>query len=266
MKKLLISAFAVCTIAVSGGMDVRAADMPVKAAPLVRAGCAQFGGPFVGVHGGWAYYDHRWNDRDAWSGESSDDLQRSNVNSTKSGFLGGVQGGYNWQRNCTLFGVVADYSWTSIRNSTLETDGADPLHTLTIESRLRGLGTLRARTGIIVDDLLLYVTGGIAVANFRRTYTQAGLLEQPDPDPAIFASETFSYSRTRWGWTTGVGSEWAWNNNWSIVSEVLFTRFGSDERAFVCAVLCTPPSTRRFDNQDTVWTSKIGINYRWGGH
>ena len=28
-----------------------------------------------------------------------------------TGWIGGVQGGYNWQSGCTLFGVEIDWSW-----------------------------------------------------------------------------------------------------------------------------------------------------------
>ena len=72
--------------------------------------------------GRWGSNTNRWSDRDAWTSELSDDLQRGNVTSTKSGFIGGLQDGYNFQMNCTVFGVEADYSWSTIKNTALETD------------------------------------------------------------------------------------------------------------------------------------------------
>ena len=138
-----------------------------------RPACAQFGGFYIGANAGWGYYDHRRNDRDAWTSENSDDLQRSSVNYSNSGFVGGVQGGYNWQSGCTLFGVELDYAWGKINNDTLETDGDVGVNTDSLrQSRLRGLGSLRTRAGVVVDNLLIYVTGGLAFANFSRTYTQ----------------------------------------------------------------------------------------------
>ena len=215
----------------------------------------------MGAQAGGAYYDHTWSDRDAWSGNNADDLQRSNVNMTKSGFIGGVGGGYNWQSRCTLFGVEVDYNWARIRNSTIETDGdaGVNLDFLTVESRMRGFGTVRARTGLIVDNLLLYVTGGFAYSKFDRTYTQVDL------SPPVL-SETFTTNKTKWGWVGGFGTEWAWTQNWSIKSEVLYARFEQDEQTFTCTVFCpAPPQTRRFGHQDSVWVSRIGINYRFGG-
>ena len=230
-----------------------------KAAPPPPPACAQFGGFYVGGYGAAGYYDHKWNDRDAWTSENSDDLQRSNVSTQKTGFIGGVQGGYNWQTGCTVFGLQADYGWSSINADAFETDGDTGINTdsLTVSSRLKGVGTLRLRTGIVVDNLLLYVTGGLAYGHFNRTATQTDL-NTP-------ASEIFSSSKTKWGWTMGVGTEWAMWGNWSLQSEVLYARFEKDETSFTCAVFCGTPESKRFDHHNSVWISKIGLNYRFGG-
>jgi outer membrane immunogenic protein len=259
MNKVLLAGFAAIT-AFTGGPAI-AADMPAKAvAPaMVRPACAQFGGFYIGAHAGWGYYDYKWSDRDAWSAENSNDLGRGTVVNSDSGFLGGVQGGWNWQRGCTVFGVEADYSWMRIKNSAFETDGdlAADLDSLTIESRLQGLGTIRLRTGVVVDNLLLYLTGGFAVGDFERSFTQT--------DNNVPISEIFRHDDFRWGWTAGFGTEWAFSPNWSIKSEVLYTRFESDGETFTCTVFCGVPEPKRFDSHDEVWTTKIGINYRWGG-
>jgi outer membrane immunogenic protein len=239
-----------------------AADLPYKApAPVMaRPSCAQFGGFYVGANAGWGYHDYKWSDRDAWTAELSGDLQRGNVNSTKGGFIGGVQGGYNFQTGCTVFGVEVDYSWADINNTITETDGDTGINTdtLTVESRLRGIGSIRARTGVVIDNLLIYATGGFAFGDFQRTFTQTDL-----NTPGL---ETFSYSKFKWGWTAGVGTEWAFSNNWSIKSEVLYTRFETDEQSFICSAAVTcglPGENKRFGGDDQVWTTKFGINYRF---
>ena len=192
-----------------------------------------------------------------WTGENSDDLARAHVRADKFGAGGGA--GYNWQRNCTVFDVEGDYSWTSLKTSAFETDGDTgiDLDSLTVTSKIRGLGTARTRAGIVVDDLLLYVTGGLAFANFKRTATQTD-----NTPPAT--SETFSSSKTRLGWTAGFGTEWAISGNWSLKSEVLYAHFVKDEQTFTCTVFCAA-DPKRFDHQDSVWITRIGLNYRWGG-
>jgi outer membrane immunogenic protein len=263
MKKLLLATVAGAALAAAapaGAADLR---MPVKALPPPPPACAQFGGFYVGGHVGWGYYEHTWSDRDAWTSELSDDLQRANVQTSDSGFIGGVQGGYNWQSHCTVFGVQVDYAWSSINANAFETD-ADVginLDSLSVESRLKGIGTIRFRTGLVVDNLLLYVTGGVGWGRFERTYTQTDLNA-----PAF---ETFATDKNKWAWVAGVGTEWAAWGNWSIQSEVLYAWFQKDETSFICsgAIFCDVATgeTKRFDHHDSVWITKIGLNYRFGG-
>ena len=176
------------------------------------------------------------------------------LSATNDGIAGGVTGGYNWQSRCTVFGVEVDYSWSSIQTSKLNTNfDEDDAHV--ISSRLRGFGTLRTRAGVVVDNLLIYVTGGLALANFQRSWTLTDEINPP-------VSETFAYSRTRWGAVVGVGTEWAAWDNWSIKSEFLYMRFVDEERTFTSGFAEQP--TQRFDSQDSVWVSRIGLNYRFG--
>jgi outer membrane immunogenic protein len=236
---------------------VEAADMraPVaKAPPMMAQGCAQFGGFYVGGQAGGARYEHQFSDRNAWAGFVDDDLVGDRTN-TKWGVAGGVTGGWNWQSRCTVFGIEADYSWSGIKASAVYNDdvvGIDDQ--LSLSSKLRSFGTIRTRTGIVVDNLMLYVTGGLAFANFKRDFTLV------DDGDAIV--ETFSKNRTRLGWTAGVGTEWAAWGNWSIKSEVLYMRFEKQTDTFFS------PSQERnvtFENNDSVWVSRIGLNYRFGG-
>ena len=256
MKKILLATSAVVSLVVA--VPASAADLPVKA-PVYRPvapACAQFGGFYVGAQVGWAKYDHRWSDKDAWAGAVDDDLVGDRWN-TKSGVAGGVGGGYNLQTNCTVFGIEVDYNWSSIDASNVYTDGEGaPTDTLTVSSRLREFGTVRARTGIVVDNVLLYVTGGLAFARFNREWTLF--------DDGNGLTEVFSQRRWRWGGVLGVGTEWAVTQNWSIKSEFLYMAFERDETSFL-SVIHNPGVTQRFESQDSVWVSRIGINYRFGG-
>jgi outer membrane immunogenic protein len=259
MKKLMLATSAVIALVVVA--PAGAADLPVKAASLrpVVPLCAQFGGFYVGGQVGWAYYDHTWSDRDAWSAIDDERMLRGSVHTSENGFIGGVQGGWNWQTNCTVFGIEVDYNWAGVEAEAFESDGetGESLDTLSVSSRLRGFGTLRTRTGLVVHNVLLYVTGGLAFANFERSHTLTSI----DP-PTV---ETFEHRHTRWGWTAGFGSEWAFAPNWSLKSEVLYARFEKEEQSFTCAQFCSEPQAFRFDHRDDVWTSRIGINYRFGG-
>lgn len=259
MKKLfLASAFAMFAVSSASAADMRAA---YKAAPVVPR-CANFGGWYVGANVGYGYYDHRLTDRDGL-GPFIDTGLPSSYNDTKSGVNGGVQAGYNYQSGCTVFGVEGDWSWTGLRASSFNLDGdqtvANPFtDSVTVSSRLEWFGTARVRTGVVVDNLLLYATGGLAFANFKKSATFF------EDGPAT--TGVLNWNKNRLGWTAGVGTEWSFAPNWSLKSEVLYMRFEKDETTFTgVAPIGNTGVPYRFDSQDQVFISRIGVNYRFGG-
>ena len=126
-----------------------------------------------------------------------------------------------------------------------------------MNNELKGFGTVRGRTGLVVDSLLLYVTGGLAYARTEHTVALS--------IPVLGISETFSSDKTRLGWTAGFGTEWQFAPNWSLKSEVLYARFQTEETSFSCTVLCVPARTVRFEHDNSAWVTRLGVNYRFGG-
>jgi outer membrane immunogenic protein len=235
--------------------------MPLKASPVARAGCAQFGGFYVGAQAGVANYSNSFNDVDSFGRNQIDLFLQDSVSQTGRGALAGAQAGYNWQSGCTVFGIESDWAWTSAKATTVLSDGGNfPPETtdhITPTSKLRWFGTTRIRTGVVVDNLLLYVTGGLAYANFKRD-----ALFFNDNGPV---QETFSSSKTRLGWTAGVGTEWAINHNWSLKTEALYMQFEKDQTTYTSQFL-SEGTQFRLKNEDSVWVGRIGLNYRFGGY
>jgi outer membrane immunogenic protein len=260
MKKYFLVSTALAMLGAGAAM---AADLPVKA-PIVAAvpTCAQFGGLYVGGNVGYGYYDYRYNDKDAL-GPSIDTGLGTTATFSDSGWIGGVQAGWNWQAHCTVFGLEGDWSWTSLGKTDTFFDGdqspaAAITDNVTIHSQLKSFTTLRARSGIVVDNLLLYVTGGFAGAKFNRSWT---FFEDNVP-----TSATFTDNKWRWGWTAGVGSEWAWTPNLSVKSEFLYMRF--DQHDFTVlgnGNIGAAGLPYRLSSEDSVWVTRIGLNYRFGG-
>ena len=183
------------------------------------------------------------------------------VSRSVNGWEAGIQGGYNWQSRCTLFGIEADYQWTNIDHDFTRTGRLGNL-TVAGSVSLQSFGTIRARTGIIVDNVLLYLTGGLAYANTERSVELIW-----NPNPALNQGP-FTDEKTRWGWTMGFGTEWKFAPNWSFKSEVLYARFETDESTRTCGVnLCggAAPTSVRFEHDSSAWVSRIGINYYFGG-
>jgi outer membrane immunogenic protein len=150
-----------------------------------------------------------------------------------------------------VFGVEADWSWNSAKTTFVD-DPNNPLFNGILESKLKSFGTARTRTGIVVDDVMLYVTGGFAWGNVNNTYAT---------QPAPF-NEQFSFNTTRWGWTVGAGSEWKFAGNWTLKSEVLYMQLKQQQDTFVSPVQLG--NTFRFTNNDSAVVARMGINYIFG--
>jgi len=115
-------------------------------------------------------------------------------NPTKpSGFVGGVQGGYNWQTGPWVFGVEGDIQATGAEDTFAPWKFSNPW-----------FGTVRGRGGYALSNILFYATGGLAFGELR--------------------GETFglSESHTNVGWTAGVGAEFGLTQNWSAKIEYLY--------------------------------------------
>lgn len=243
MKKLFLATVSVVALAGSA----MAADMPVyKAAPVVAApACAQFGGFYIGGNVGWKYYENKWSDKD-WIGLDGHTAATESDNA----FTAGVQAGYDWQFGCTVWGIRADWNWTNADANNYYTDVLDPDYTLNFSSKEKWYATLRTRSGIVVNNLLLYVTGGVAWAKFDRNLNY------------IYGGDSYnlSSSKTALGFVIGAGTEWALNQNWSINSEFLYMGFEKDSPTYAY-----DGDSYRFDFKDSEWVAKIGVNYRFGG-
>jgi outer membrane immunogenic protein len=275
MKKLMVAAAAIAALSTAAS----AADMPVKAPHPYVPACAQFGGFYVGGSAGGTYYHHNWNDRSDLNGifgpivpvaALGATIAPKNTSNSDIDWNAGVQAGFNWQSGCNVFGVQADWSWTGADvNNTLTPSGtinlAFPGIAFTERSQLRSYGTLRARTGLVVENLLLYVTGGVAFANFRREVT---LTAPAAVVPVVGLGPNFSdSSRVRLGWAAGAGAEWAFARNWSLVTEFLMIGFQRDTATFTYATpvpIAGAGGSFTFDRSDLVFTTKIGVNYRFG--
>jgi outer membrane immunogenic protein len=240
MKKFLLATASLSVLAFGAA---QAADLPVKAARQAAVGpaCAaqQFQGFYLGVSGGSAYHEAHRGDTDGFLTDNS------GWTKNKWGGVAGGQAGYNFVTCNTLWGVEIDGSWVGVKNTLRDNAGAGDDNF--VQSKLDTFATARLRTGLALDNLLLYVTGGFAAAHFKTTWNNA-------PDSVEF-------KEWRYGWTAGFGTEWKWTPNWSFKSEVLYASFADRDRSFVGA----GPTTYSFRHSDSVWVSRIGLNYSWGG-
>ena len=154
------------------------------------------------------------------------------VSATNTGFVGGGQIGYNWQFSNFVFGLEADANWNRVRPS-VGFNVPDPflVQTLTgsYTTEIDWTSSFRGRVGLTFDRLLVYATGGAAIAggrvnsSFTLNTPITGIIFPIPSSGTTNASSNF----TRLGWTVGGGLEYAFTNNWSIAGEYRYSDFGS---------------------------------------
>jgi outer membrane immunogenic protein len=243
MKKLLLLSVAV--VAMSAGAAT-AADMPVKAPWRPTCPAAWFEGAYIGINGGAAMWTANRTDQDGVIIDTTTVGQK-----TVGGVVGG-QIGYNWTRCNTLFGIEVDGDWSGAKVTTRFLPNAVPVVNVNVTSRFDGLVTGRARAGFVLDNLLFYVTGGVAGARFHTTWTNFA----PFPPPPVLLQADIG--EWTWGWVAGFGTEWAWNDRVSLRAETLYIDFVDREHV-------VPALPANFTHGDSLWLSRVGINVKFGG-
>jgi outer membrane immunogenic protein len=224
------------------------------------------------------------------------------------GFFGGIVGGYDYQLTSlggfpVVIGAVADIDWTDMGGSANQSFGSLPQFNVPIgppgginiglptriavnsEWGMNWLATIRARLGVQVGspNLLLYVTGGGAVADLSGTNTVSlhtpGLIT-PGIIPASNGSAVDSWSDTKWGWAIGGGAEYKLlPPHWSLGVEYLYVDLGSRDStvnttavmpvapAFgLCPGVCpnvTTNATTTLHQNFAMNLVRFSVNYRW---
>jgi outer membrane immunogenic protein len=228
------------------------ADGMPKAHSVRTSPCASFAGYYVGAHVGSVTYDTAWTDRDNWADRFGVDIGLDHVARSQTDLGAGLQAGYNLQRGCTIIGFEADWTWTNAGDSRNYTGNGIPADmVINLDDEVKWFGTLRTRSGVVVDNLFLFVTGGLAYADIKHNWR---LTDGP-------VTERFSASDTKWGWTLGVGTEWAWSDRVSLKTEALYIHFDDEStRVFSPAA----GTNVNFDHQDSMWVARVGLNIKLG--
>ena len=225
-------------VAAAGG--AQAADLPLKAAPMIAA--ANWTGWYIGGHVGAAYTQGN-------ALQDNENPYSSNIDSTV--FIGGGQIGYNWQKGNAVFGLEADISGLSDGKTTNLISFATNKGAAR-RADIQWLATFRGRMGLAVNDTMAYVTGGLAVGGVKNYWNPSGATECPTCGK--------SDSSTKVGWVIGGGIEHMWNRHWTVALEGLFVDLGSTE---VQSGFSGPIGTKttRFTNQAII--GRFKINYKW---
>ncbi len=160
---------------------------------------------------------------------------------------GGLTAGYNWQLSKNfVVGIEADIS-SGAKSSETTDDAGDAKW----ESEWNWLATVRARAGLAVDRTLVYVTGGVAIADAE--YNVVG--EEGTDEHAPWDGKLT-------GLVAGAGVEHALTENMSFKTEYLYVSMPKKD---ACWITGDPGACR---DDEVHWDSsgslvRVGLNWKF---
>ena len=198
-------------------------------APVVVADTFSWTGGYIGLNAGYAGGKFKYND---YAGNSAKD--------NASGFLGGVQAGYNWQFDQAIVGIETDFQGGNLKS---DAEVSFNGQTAGAEAKVNWFGTTRVRLGYTpVDRFMVYATGGVAYGKVKAS--------------AFDGVNSYSQSDTKVGYTVGAGAEYALTNNVTLKSEYLYTDLGKLKLDDV--------NGNRFGEVKAPFhTVRVGVNYKF---
>lgn len=209
MKNWIRAIAAVATIAAVGSVAAVAADLPRGPTPYYSnpapAGVYNWSGFYAGANLGY-----EWGK-----------ITNSSIN--PGGVAGGIQGGYNWQSGQLVLGGETDIQISGADDTFAPYKFSNPW-----------FGTLRARAGYAMNNILVYGTFGLAYGQVKAE------------------SGSLSEDKTQLGWTGGLGMEVGFAPNWSAKVEYLYMDLGERHYSITGADNALHSSVLRF-----------GVNYHF---
>ncbi len=204
-----------------------AADLtkPVYKANPVYVAPFSWSGFYLGINGGYGWGSSNWS-------------SAVTAGSPKpNGGLAGGTIGYNLQTGAFVWGVEGDFDYSWIRGS--DAGGSGVCAPGGCETKNNWLATARGRIGYAWDRWLPFLTGGVAFGDNKMS-------------PNTGMSET----KTKFGWTAGGGTEYAFMGEWSVKAEYLYVDLGKS----TCGVATCGIDTDVSFKSNLV---RLGVNYRF---
>lgn len=174
-----------------------------------------------------------------------------------------LRAGYDWQMGPWVIGGLAEISQARLGSdvSAFSTTPASYTFTRDIDTVL----AVRARGGYAWDRMLAYATGGYARAEVENGFSSTNTAN----------SFTQSGGGDVDGYQVGGGVEYAWNDNWSVGLEYLYTSLSGDDHRVAVGRGTAPPTNpfllvnpagtdmRRSDDSFAFSTVNLTLNLRY---
>jgi outer membrane immunogenic protein len=233
------------------GSVAMAADMAVKARPVVPPVMYNWQGCYVGgnVGGASSRFDTTRLQLDT---NPPTPAYLDYGRETDSGFIGGVQAGCDFQTTNWVFGIQGSSDFGNVKGSHAIVN----LPGFTESNKLDQIYTVSGRIGYLwTPQLLTYGKVGVAyVRNRNQVFFPGG---------ALFESSNRFYDP---GVLAGAGIEWMFAPNWSVFVEGSYIWNEDDSAAHDYATPAGVP-IEVINNRQRIIMGLAGINYRfnWGG-
>ncbi len=206
-----------------------AADLSVKAPPMVEPVAPSWTGFYLGLHAGAALGQNpsqSWNQTPDIGGTDPINF----AGNRQWAALGGLQAGYNWQFAPTwVIGAEGDFSLTHLdqNNFQVMTSGGvpnPPGNVVPMNETSQWLASARGKLGYTWGPTLLYATGGAAWE--RQDYNGFARYADGSHMPGMFKS-------TNDGWVAGGGVEWMASAHVLLRAEYLYYGIQTGQTDFV---------------------------------
>jgi len=271
MKQFIAISIAALSLAGSN-LPASAADMPAYRPPLVTPQpTIDWTGFYVGIGVGGRWTETNWTTtclQAAGGGCPGNALfaTRFGVDDPSSfdmsGFRVGGYLGYNWQFANWVVGIEGDAAWADIRNNHTGIPGTHLAAFTAIDSasvRTQWDASIRGRLGyLFMPQALIYVTGGgtwleteVSAVCAAGSFALGGWCS---------LANTFTASRTLFGWTVGGGIDWMFAPGWIGRAEYRFSDFSNGGQTFA-AFTANPIDAFNFTVDHQTHTGTIGISY-----
>ena len=183
------------------------------------------------------------------------------INST--GFVAGLEGGFNWQIGNLLLGLEAGLEAVdldgSVSSGAIRYPTHSPKYTVTSYGSIDWLFTARPRLGwVMPNNWLLYATGGLAVAQLHSDFSFVDSNGVP---------ESGSVDAPKAGYAVGGGIEAPLTDRLSVKAEYLFVDFGNTAGSVTANNLAPFFPHQTFTHSAGLRADivRAGLNYRFGG-
>ena len=258
--KLSLTKFCLVAVVLAAVVPAFAGPMPMAEKNVTpMAPSCDWTGLYVGVNVGITQFDSSFTDLGDWENYAT-------LAYSSPAFIGGGQIGYNYQWKDLVFGIEADFSGSTAKNSqrVMPGDNDNEDEGYSDYAKVDFMATLRGRLGISLLDnrALLYATAGGAWAHGKwdRYYHYYG--------EASYEAD-WRGDDDRWGWVGGFGFEYAFNCHWSLRGEGLYTWLEHDTTNITgpSTSVYLPSDGYHYDTrfEDALWTYRIGLNYKFSG-